>query len=395
MLAMQEIDSASSASQAFFPPTPVALVGENGAGGYAGRHDDDGSAAQSVAAESVRVRKPRPRVRALANLRRRQRALVGASRHRRHRVDVRGERRRRAARQLVRRAHRRHEGLERGRRPRRPNGRAGAAAQLVRDDARRHVDRSGLGPEPADLHQRGAHRQQPRPARTPGAFTSATRSRSPTPACAIGAIVTANLASHPKLPDYQIAQVVVIPWDPGHSAAYDLGVGVAKVQGPLTLRARRRSTSRSARTPGARRTAITPTASGRNDSRRRQDDGEPFPLLECNSARRRRPRLSIDTGAHQILRVQLGIGVRSIDYTLDQIDHVARDDAATERALERVDADLGIRAFTSPISSCATRAAASTGTGRPGIMPQRSCSRLAADGRQGRTSSRRRTDRCR
>ncbi len=51
----------------------------------------------------------------------------------------------------------------------------------------------------------------------------------------IGAIATVNLASHPKLPDYQIAQVAVIPWDPGHSAAYDLGVGVARVQGPLTF----------------------------------------------------------------------------------------------------------------------------------------------------------------
>ncbi|MGH9884310.1 MAG: hypothetical protein ACREBE_02200, partial [bacterium] len=47
----------------------------------------------------------------------------------------------------------------------------------------------------------------------------------------IGAIATTNLMSHPKLPDYQFAQVMTIPWDPGHSAAYDLGIGVAKALG--------------------------------------------------------------------------------------------------------------------------------------------------------------------
>ncbi len=45
--------------------------------------------------------------------------------------------------------------------------------------------------------------------------------------------------SHPKLPDYQIAQVRVIPWDPGHSAAYDLGLGVARTRGAHDVRPRR------------------------------------------------------------------------------------------------------------------------------------------------------------
>src|SRR5207244_3343298 len=38
----------------------------------------------------------------------------------------------------------------------------------------------------------------------------------------VGATLTSNLMSHPKLPDYQIQQVMVIPWDPGHSAAFDV-----------------------------------------------------------------------------------------------------------------------------------------------------------------------------
>jgi hypothetical protein len=44
----------------------------------------------------------------------------------------------------------------------------------------------------------------------------------------VGAQVTSNLMSHPKLPEYQIAQAMVIPWDPGHTAAYDFGVGISR-----------------------------------------------------------------------------------------------------------------------------------------------------------------------
>lgn len=52
----------------------------------------------------------------------------------------------------------------------------------------------------------------------------------------VGAILTGNVLTHPKLPDYQIVNVVQpLPWDPGHSAAYNLGVGVAQQTGPTTF----------------------------------------------------------------------------------------------------------------------------------------------------------------
>ena len=53
----------------------------------------------------------------------------------------------------------------------------------------------------------------------------------------IGWLATVNLASHPKLPNYELTNVAVIPWDPGRSRAYDLGVGVSKVRGPSTFAA--------------------------------------------------------------------------------------------------------------------------------------------------------------
>lgn len=52
----------------------------------------------------------------------------------------------------------------------------------------------------------------------------------------VGAFATGNLLTHPKLPDYQIVDVVrPVPWDPGHSAAYNVGFGIAQQQGPSTF----------------------------------------------------------------------------------------------------------------------------------------------------------------
>jgi hypothetical protein len=57
----------------------------------------------------------------------------------------------------------------------------------------------------------------------------------PDSAWRIGGVFTSNLLSHPKLPDYQIQEVQSIPWDPGHSAAYNLGIGVGQRRGGTTF----------------------------------------------------------------------------------------------------------------------------------------------------------------
>src|SRR5216117_2792064 len=56
-----------------------------------------------------------------------------------------------------------------------------------------------------------------------------------TPGWRIGWALTINRATHPKLPDYDITNVAVIPWDPGRSYAYNLGLGLSKVLGPATF----------------------------------------------------------------------------------------------------------------------------------------------------------------
>jgi hypothetical protein len=42
-------------------------------------------------------------------------------------------------------------------------------------------------------------------------------------------LATANRLSHPKIPDYRIREVITVPRDPGHTYAYNLGFGLAKL----------------------------------------------------------------------------------------------------------------------------------------------------------------------
>ena len=48
----------------------------------------------------------------------------------------------------------------------------------------------------------------------------------------VGGIATLNYKTHPKIPNYEIMN---IPRDPGHTWAYNVGAGVAKVEGPATV----------------------------------------------------------------------------------------------------------------------------------------------------------------
>ncbi len=52
-----------------------------------------------------------------------------------------------------------------------------------------------------------------------------------------GAVFTVNRMSHPKIPEYRLVQVNTIPWDPGHTNAFNLGFGVSKVDGPARFAA--------------------------------------------------------------------------------------------------------------------------------------------------------------
>jgi len=136
----------------------------------------------------------------------------------------------------------------------------------------------------------------------------------------IGAIATTNLASHPKLPDYQIAQVMVIPWDPGHTAAYDLGLGVSKSRGPTTLGVEAIFEPIATHTWGEAH-GPTQSASGAAipDGAKTTENQFRFANAILRAGAGHDLRLSPD----QAIRLQAGIALRSISYGLDQTDHVA------------------------------------------------------------------------
>jgi len=136
----------------------------------------------------------------------------------------------------------------------------------------------------------------------------------------IGAIATTNLASHPKLPDFQIAQVMVIPWDPGHSLANDFGVGVSKSRGPTTLGVEAIYEPIETHTWGEAHGPMQ-SASGATipDGGKTTENQFRF----ANAILRAGAGHDLRLGSDQTLRLQAGVALRSISYGLDQIDHVA------------------------------------------------------------------------
>jgi hypothetical protein len=44
-----------------------------------------------------------------------------------------------------------------------------------------------------------------------------------------------NRLSHPKIPDYRINEVITVPRDPGHTTAFNAGVGMSRVIGKATF----------------------------------------------------------------------------------------------------------------------------------------------------------------
>jgi hypothetical protein len=51
----------------------------------------------------------------------------------------------------------------------------------------------------------------------------------------IGFLGTVNHLSHPKIPDYRINDVPTVPRDPGHTWAYNAGIGLSKTSGASTF----------------------------------------------------------------------------------------------------------------------------------------------------------------
>jgi hypothetical protein len=148
-----------------------------------------------------------------------------------------------------------------------------------------------------------------------------------TPGWRIGWVATMNRATHPKLPNYDIANVAVIPWDPGRTYAYNLGVGVSKVLGAATFgidaiyEPIRSYTWADAIAPTVTLGGDTIAVGGKTVENRFKFSNAVFRI----GAGRDIPL----EGSPKAIGLQFGLMVRSISYRLQQTDRVE----LTERAL--------------------------------------------------------------
>jgi len=148
-----------------------------------------------------------------------------------------------------------------------------------------------------------------------------------TPGWRIGWLATANRATHPKIPNYDLANVAVIPRDPGTSYAYNLGIGLSKVLGPARFGVDaiyepiRSHTWADASVPIVTFSGDTIAPGGKTIENRFSFSNA---LLRIGVGR------DIDLeNAKRAFGLQLGLVLRSISYHLEQTDHVE----LTQRAL--------------------------------------------------------------
>src|SRR5437867_3193951 len=146
------------------------------------------------------------------------------------------------------------------------------------------------------------------------------------PGWRIGWTTTLNASSHPKIPNYELANVPVIPRDPGYSTAFDFGIGASRALGPSTFGVDlayepiRSYTWADAASPIATAAGDTIAAGGKTIENHFRFSNL---LLRLGVGREIELLDEPEGGATgKILGVQFGLIVRRTHYTLAQSDHV-------------------------------------------------------------------------
>lgn len=181
------------------------------------------------------------------------------------------------------------------------------------------------------------------------------------PGWRIGGILTANRMSHPKIPNYEIQN---IPRDPGYSNAFDVGIGLSKVDGPATfaLDMIYEPIWSDTWAEAAEATAIegggTIPAGGKtieNDFR--------FSNAVVRLGASRELGLGADGPGSTI---QLGVAMRSIDYSLEQLNNVTRTSRSLREQWVEWTPAWGLT-LRFPEIELRYSGRSTTGTGRPGV----------------------------
>jgi hypothetical protein len=176
-----------------------------------------------------------------------------------------------------------------------------------------------------------------------------------------GARLTANVASHPKIPNYEIMNV---PRDPGRSHAYNIGLGVSRVFEGTTLGVDaifepiRSHTWADAAAPieGAGGDTLAAGARTIENWFRFANAMLRFGLTE--------ERRVVDS--ETVFALQFGVALRTVSYRLKQVDHVQQTERAQREYWNEWMPTWGLR-MEMPRLTIAYRGSVTSGTGRPGV----------------------------
>jgi hypothetical protein len=174
----------------------------------------------------------------------------------------------------------------------------------------------------------------------------------------IGWLATANRMSHPKIPNYEIMS---IPRDPGHSSAFNFGIGLSSARGPATFGIDAiyepiwSHTWADAAVPIETRTGDMIPAGGKTIENRFRFSNALF-------------RMGVSRDLGKTTALQLGLMVRSIHYWLAQYDNVQLAGRNQEESWREWTPTWGLT-LRFPELEIRYRGHVTSGTGRPGVAP--------------------------
>jgi len=186
----------------------------------------------------------------------------------------------------------------------------------------------------------------------------------------IGWMATANRTSHPKLPNYEIRSVQVIPRDPGTSYAFNAGLGLARTLGPATFgldviyEPIWSHTWADAEGP-------TPTQGGDTIPAGAMTVENRFTFSNALV------KMGVSRELGQTFSAQLGLVVHSIQYRLRQKDYVQVSSRSLREHWVEWMPTWGV-GFRFPEVEIRYQGRAMNGTGRPGVVSQSGGDLLAA-----------------
>ena len=177
----------------------------------------------------------------------------------------------------------------------------------------------------------------------------------------LGGVLTVNRLNHPKIPNYVIMN---IPRDPGHSEAFNIGVGISKILDGATFGLdaiyepiRTRTWAEAAAPTMTADSAVIPTGGKTVENRFHFSNA----LVRIGMSE----SVKLADGAYEA-GFQLGLGIRSIHYWLQQDNNVALSRRHQEERWLEWTPTWGT-SFRFPQLEIRYRGRLTSGTGRPGV----------------------------